>query len=63
MGFHDVGFCPSRVVFSPHFLTIVLEVEASGPPHVLKLWLGVIRGILSKISLLQQSLFVPVKFH
>ena len=29
----------------PHFLSILLEVKASGPPHVLKLWLGVCNGM------------------
>ena len=42
MGFHDVEFLPTKLVFPPHFLNIVVEVTASGPPHVLKRWLGVI---------------------
>ena len=37
-GFQDAAFLPST--FLPHFLRIVVEVKASGPPHVLRLWLG-----------------------
>ena len=47
MGFHDVAFLQSRASFPTHFLKIVVEVKASGPPHVLKLWLGVNMGMLS----------------
>ena len=25
----------------PHFLIIVVDVKATGPPHILKVWLGV----------------------
>ena len=31
MGFHDVAFLPSELVFPPRFLKIVVEVNASGP--------------------------------
>ena len=40
MGFQDVVFLPSRASFPPYFLKIVVEVNASGPPPVIKLWLG-----------------------
>ena len=32
--------------FTTHFLQIVVEVKASGPPHILKLWLEVKKGML-----------------
>ena len=34
IGFQDVAFLPSRASFPPHLLKIVVEVKASGPPHV-----------------------------
>ena len=40
-GFRDVAFLPPELLLTPHFLKIVVEVKASGPPHVLELWLGV----------------------
>ena len=47
MGVQDVALLPSRASFSTtHFLESVVEVKASGPPHVLELWLG-----LSKVML------------
>ena len=33
-------FCPAELVFPPCFLTIVVEVKALGPPHVMMLCLG-----------------------
>ena len=42
----DVAFLPSRASFSTTFPKIVVEVEALGPPHVLKLWLWVSKGML-----------------
>ena len=44
MGFHDVAFLP-------FFLKIVIVVITLGPPHVLKLWLGVSKGMLPVICL------------
>ena len=35
-----------ELVFLPHFFKIVVEVKASGPPHVSKLWFGVRKGML-----------------
>ena len=49
MSFQDVVFLPSlppELVLTPHFLKIVIEVKASEPPHVLKLWLGVSKRML-----------------
>ena len=46
MGFQNVAFLSSWASFPPHFLRIVVEVKASGPPHVLTLWLGVRKGML-----------------
>ena len=34
MSFQDVVFLPSRASFPPHFLRIVVDVKALGPPHV-----------------------------
>ena len=31
-------FCPDKVLFTPHFLSIVVEVKDSGPPHGFGLW-------------------------
>ena len=47
MGFQDVAFLPPLTSFPPHFVKIVVEVKASGPPHVLRLWLGVSKGMLA----------------
>ena len=46
MSFQDVAFLSSQASFTPHFLTIVVEVKVSGQAHVLILWLGVSNGIL-----------------
>ena len=44
--FQDIALLPPELVFPPHFLEIVVGEKASGPPHVLKLWLGVGKGML-----------------
>ena len=44
--FHNVAFQPPEHDFPPHFLDIVAEVKAAEPPHVLKAWLGVSKGML-----------------
>ena len=44
--FQDEAFLPSRASFSPHFLEIKVKLKASGPSHVLELWLGVSKGML-----------------
>ena len=46
MGFQDVAFLPSQASVRPHFQIIVAGVKASGPPHVIKLWFGVSKGML-----------------
>ena len=47
MAFQDVAFLPSRTCFCTTFLKKCgNEVNASGPPHVLELWLGVSEGML-----------------
>ena len=46
MVFQDVVFLPCRATFTPYFLKIMVEVKASGPPHVLGLWLGVSKRML-----------------
>ena len=44
MCFQDVVFLRSGVVFAPHFLMALVEVEALGRPLVLRLWLSVCKG-------------------
>ena len=51
-----------KLAIPPHLLKAVVEVKASGQPHVSQLWLGVSKGILNaeylcsnKASLLRQS--------
>ena len=66
MCFHHVAFLSSRASFSPHFLKIVVEVKAFGPPHVLTLWLAVSKEghAPCKTHLLYQHIFfVSVVFH
>ena len=65
MGFQDVEFLLSRASFPPHFLSIVVVVNALGPPHVIDLWLGCKHGHdPCEILLLRQCLFfVSVEFH
>ena len=36
---------PLHLVFLLNVIKIVVEVRASGPPRVLKLWLGVCKGM------------------
>ena len=38
--------CLAELVFPPHFFEIVADVKASGPPHVIKLLLGVSKDML-----------------
>ena len=45
MGYQDVAFLPSQAGFYTAYLNIVVEVKASGPPRIFKLWLGVGRGM------------------
>ena len=43
---------------------IVVEVKASGPPHVLKLWFGLSKGILSvKYICYTKTCFVSFEFN
>ena len=44
--FHVLDSCHHKVVLTPDLLYIVVEVKAFGLPHVLRLWLGVSKGIL-----------------
>ena len=46
INFQDVAFLLSKDNFSTTFLKSLVEVKALGPSHVLKLWLGVIKGML-----------------
>ena len=57
-------FCPPELVLPQHFLKIVIEVKASESPHVLKLWLGVSKGMLNvKYFRSTKPLYVSVEFH
>ena len=46
MGVQDVAFLSNRASFPSQFLEIMVEVNVSEPPHVLKLWLGVSKDML-----------------
>ena len=46
MSFCDVAFLSSRANFSTIFLNSCGQVKASTPPHVIGLWLRVIKGML-----------------
>ena len=63
MDFQDIALLPSRACFSPHYLKIAVEMKASGPPHVLKMWLVVSKGILSVEYFHSNKAFVSVEFH
>ena len=39
-------YCHMELLFPPHFLDIVVEVKASGPPLALRQSLGVSNGML-----------------
>ena len=45
-GTQDGACLPSRDCFPPYLRKIVIEVEASGLPHVFKMWLCVGKGML-----------------
>ena len=63
ISFQDVVFLPSRASFPPHFLEIVVDVKALGPPHVVITWL-VSKGMLTvKYLSHAKPLFVSVEFH
>ena len=46
MGIQDAAFLSSRASFPPYFIKIVDELKVLGQPHILKLWLGVSKGML-----------------
>ena len=47
MDFQDIAFLPSLASFYSLLKKIVVEVIGSGWPHVLELWLGLGKGMLS----------------
>ena len=61
MGLHGVAYLPTRASFAPRFIKIEVEVKASVPPHVLKLSLGVSKGMLPIQILLMVHLFNKYK--
>ena len=52
---------PPELVFSPHFLKIVVEVKASGLPHVLELVGGKQGHASCKILLLNRASFGVIR--
>ena len=46
MRFQDVSFLPSRSCFYTTFRKIVVEVKASGMPHLLEMRLGASKSML-----------------
>ena len=55
---------PPELVFPPCFIKIVVEVKTSGPPHVLRLWLGVSKVMLPvQYFCSNKASFVSVEFH
>ena len=65
MGFQDVAFLPPPCAsFSTTLKKIVVEAKSSGPPHVLRLWMGVGKDMLPvKYVAPTKPLFVSVEFH
>ena len=64
MDIQDVTFLPFGASFPPLFLIIVVDVEALGPPQVIKLWLGVRKGMLPvKYFRSNKASFVSVELH
>ena len=57
MGLRDVAFLPSCARFSTTSLEIVVEVKASGTPHVLRLCLDRQGHAPCKILLLRETSF------
>ena len=56
--------CHLELVFPPHFIKIVVEVKASGPRHILKLWLGASKGMLHvKYFCSMKPFFASVEFN
>ena len=63
MGLQDVAFLPPELLLTPHLLKIVVEVKASGSPHVLRLWLTVSKGMLPvKYFCSNKASFLSAKF-
>ena len=58
-----MALLPSRASSPPHFIRVVVEVEASEPPHVLKLWWGKQGHALCKTLLIGVSKgMLPVRY-
>ena len=56
--------CPLELVFQPRFLNIVVKVNGSGHPHVVKLWLGICEGMLPvKCFRSSKAFIISVEFH
>ena len=52
--------CPPKLLLTPHFLDIVVNVDVTGPPHISKLWLGVNSDLLPVKYFLPEKSFVCV---
>ena len=57
MYFQDAEFLPPELVHKPHLLKIVIELKASRPPHVLKLWMEVNNCMLLPVRYLHSVNF------
>ena len=61
--FQDVVFLSSRASLAPHSLGVVVEVGASGLPHVLSVVVEGKQGYAPcKILLLQEKIFCVIQF-
>ena len=63
MVLQDVAFLPSVASFPTHFLKVVVEVNALGPPHVLKVCLWVDKAMFTVRYFRSNNYFTSVKFH
>ena len=47
-----------ELIFTSHILITVVDVKASGPPHICVMWLVVSKGHAAKVVLSLQQLFL-----
>ena len=62
MSFQGIAFLPSGANFTLNLLKIAVKVKTSGPPHDIKLWLGVNKGMLPVKLSLQQIFLCQLNF-
>ena len=51
-------YCISQLVFPSHLFKIVVELNTFIPPHIFKLWLGVIKGMIPVKTAAQRILTI-----